>query len=226
MRRLPSLLLASALTLSAGRTVLAEEPAEVLTARKEFATIRDKAIRVESLGAFLTSFVGDCSSDPFNRDACQKKVEGFRSEALGKDHYVILPDDAQRAFQVHSYDPVTKRITVGVTPFFSAAGFNLSTQQPVKVDDDGNPVLPLLYVTTTLNPSQTPMDMDRLLKTGGARIQLVFRPTGVWRMPRVGLKAGMEGGRAEFRGLRMVGLNSGHEYVVGMPTTSAPGPRR
>lgn len=183
-------------------------------APKSFASLRDKASPVESLSSFLSSFVGECGSDPIDGADCKKKVDAFHREALGKTYYVILDDDAQRLVQPRGFSPTTQEMEFALTPFFESAGLALTNGQPSKLDAEGRPVIPLIRMVSVLADGVMPMDVDRAFRTGSIRMQVVFKPLGLWRLPKKGGKGYVEGVKAQVLGVRLSESRSGNTVAT------------
>jgi hypothetical protein len=188
---------------------------------KTFAQWRDKARPVESLSQFLSSFVGDCESEILTGSKeCQSKVDAFRKESLSNAYYVILGEDATKMVQVKGFNPQTHEFEFALTPLFDAAGYALTHGQPTHTDAEGNAVLPLMKMVGKLSDETTPMDVDRLFKTGQVRLQVVFRPMGIWRLPRKDKKgAFFEGVKSQFLAVRLSDARSGNELVSTVTAT-------
>ena len=189
-------------------------------ASKAFAQLRDKSQPLESLSSFLSSFVGDCGSDPIDGAECKKKVDAYRKESLGKSYYVILGDDAQRLIEQKGFSPQTHEMEFALTPFFEASGLALTHGQPSKLDSEGRPIIPLIRMQTQLPESVMPMDVDRVFRTGSVRMQIVFKPLGLWKMPRHDKKgAFVEGVKGQLLAVRLSEARTGTDIAVWVPTS-------
>ena len=187
-------------------------------AGRAFAQVRDKAQPLESLASFLSSFVGDCGSDPIDGAECKKKVDAYRKEALGKSYYVILGDEAQRLIEQKGFSPQTHEMEFALTPFFESAGLALTHGQPTKLDNEGRPVIPLIRMVSTLPESVMPMDVDRTFRTGNVRMQIVFKPLGLWKLPRHDKKgAFVEGVKGQLLGVRLSESRTGTDLASWVP---------
>jgi hypothetical protein len=183
-------------------------------ANRAFARLRDKAQAVDSLATFLSSFVGDCGADLLGGSDCQKKVKAFRSEALGKTYYVILDDAAQKLVQPRGFSPQTHQMEFALTPFFESAGLALTHGQPDGLDAQGQPIIRLIRMQATLPDEITPMEVDRVFRTGMARMQVIFKPLSVWKVPRKDRKGFVEGVKAQVLGVRISEARSGSDVVT------------
>ncbi|MBS2027472.1 MAG: hypothetical protein JST54_06150 [Deltaproteobacteria bacterium] len=187
-------------------------------AGKSFAALRDKAQPLESLSSFLSSFVGDCGSDPIDGAECKKKVDAYRKDSLGKSYYVILGDEAQRLIEQKGFSPQTHEMEFALTPFFESAGQALTHGQPTKLDSEGRPIIPLIRMQSTLPDNVTPMDVDRVFRTGNVRMQIVFKPLGLWKLPRHDKKgAFVEGVKGQLLGVRLSEARTGTDIAVWIP---------
>lgn len=181
-------------------------------APKSFASLRDRATPLDSLSSFLSSFVGDCG--PMAEPDCKKKVESYRREAIGKAYYVILDDDAQKLVQPRGFSPSTHEMEFALTPFFEAAGLALTHGQPTKLDANGNPVIPLIRMVSVLDDSVMPMDVDRAFRTGSIRMQVIFKPLGIWKLPKKDRKGYVEGVKAQVLGVRLSESRTGNTVAT------------
>jgi len=179
-----------------------------------FAQLRDRAQPVESLASFLSKFMGDCGTDVIGRRECMKKVDAFRKESIGKSYYLILDDDAQQLVQPRGFSPQTHEMEFALTPFFESAGLSLTHGQPTKLDAQGRPVIPLIRMVSKLNDGIMPMDVDRVFRTGNVRMQVIFKPLGVWKLPKRGKKGFVEGVKAQLLGVRLSEARSGGDVAT------------
>lgn len=176
-----------------------------------FAQLRDRAQPLASLSTFLSSFIGDCGFDPMGGNACKQKVEAFRKKALGKTYQVILDDNAQQLVQPRGFSPSTHEMEFALTPYFEAAGFALTHGQPRKLNAQGSPVIPLIRMRSILADAVTPMMVDRVFRTGDVRMQIVFKPLGIWKLPRKDKRgAFVEGVKAQVLGVQLTEARTGN----------------
>jgi hypothetical protein len=183
-------------------------------APRGFVQLRDRAQPLESLSSFLSKFVGDCGSDVLARQDCLKKVDAFRKQSIGKSYYLILDDDAQQLVQPRGFSPHTHQMEFALTPFFESAGLALTQGQPGKLDAEGRPVIPLIRMVSILNDSLMPMDVDRVFRTGNVRMQIIFKPLGVWKLPKRDRHGYVEGVKAQLQGVRLSEARSGGEVAT------------
>lgn len=198
-----ALLLASCLGAPSAR---AEAPAS-------FARLRDRATPVESLAAFLDKYVGACT-DLFEKATCEANSRKARAEMTGKSYYVILDDSAARLLKPGGFNPATREFRIDLTPFFDAGGLALTEGAPPSQDSEGRPRIPLMALQATLPGDWMPMDMERLLRTQGVRIHLVFRPQGLWSLPAKGRPGRLEGVKAKLLAVRLTNARTGEEIAL------------
>jgi hypothetical protein len=192
-------------------TALLSTSARADTSR-EFGAWRDKAQPIESLSQFLSDFIGSCDSDPLSNKECKAKVEAYRKKSMGQVYYVILGEDAQKMIQPKGFNPRTHEQEFALTPFFEGSGYALTEGQPQHTDSDGNPVMPMMRMTTKFGDNVTHEMIVHEFGTGNVKVQLVFRPTGIWRLPRKDkAHAFYEGVKAQFLAVRMSDTRSGAE---------------
>ena len=195
------------LTLASG-TVWAD------AASKQFGKLRDKAKPAESLAQFLTDFIGDCGSDPLNGKQCQAKVEANRKASLGQVFILNLDDSQISKVKLKTFNPRTHEFEFQLTPVFDATGYALTEGQPAETDGEGHLVIPNINMKSVLPDSTTPMDIEAVFKTGQIRIQLIFKPEGVWKVARKD-KAGSfyEGVKSRILAVRVSHTRTGNEVV-------------
>ncbi len=181
---------------------------------KDFAAWRDKAQPVESLSQFLSDFVGSCDSDPMNNKECIAKVEAYRKKTMGQVFYVILGEDAQKMVEPKGFNPRTHEQEFALTPFFEGSGLALTEGQPQHTDGEGHPIVPMMRLNKKFNDSITHEMIVHEFGTGNVKVQLVFRPTGVWRLPRKDRPHSFyEGVKSQFLAVRLSDTRSGTEIA-------------
>lgn len=163
-----------------------------------FEKLKKGAEPLGALGAFLTSYTGDCGTDAQGGSDCKKKAAEFRSGAIGKKYYMILGEESAGVIAMGPSSSDTEFI-LNVTPFFAANGSALTHGAPSRTDANGNPVMPFLRVKATA-PEGMSIDMvGRLVSMRGLRVEVVFSPQGTWTLPKkggektVGVKAKLSG---------------------------------
>jgi len=192
-----------------------------------FADLRDHAEPMAGLGLFLENFVGECAGAPSAAD-CRKKVEGFRQKALGSPHYMILHESELSILAPGKFVPATGEYEIHLTPVFAGAGLALTEGTPLKLDKSGNPVVPLLTVKGTLPDNWTTPMFHNLFSRRGIRVQVVFTPTGIWRLAGPGGKA-VQGVKAHLDGVLFTEARTGQALGLWLPASappSRPGARR
>lgn len=177
-----------------------------------FARLRDQAQSIDSLGSFLERFVGSCAgADP--KAACEANARRTRAELATKLYYVVLDGSAVRMLKPGAYDPKTRQLTFEMTPFFEGSGLALTNGAPMGNDSEGRPRIAIEPLYATLPPDSLPMDMQRLVRTQGLEIHIIFKPLGVWALPdKVGGKN--QGVRAKFLAVRLTNARSGDEVAL------------
>jgi hypothetical protein len=182
---------------------------------RAFAQWRDKAKPIQGVSQFLSDFIGSCDSDPIEGEDCRKKVTQFRQQATGSAFYAILPDEAQRLIQLGRFNNQTQEFEFLLTPFFEGAGFGLTQGTPTRLDDEGRPVIPLMHIVAKLPDGVTYPDVERLFRTGGVKMQIVFKPTGMWQLPRKDKKgAYVQGVKSNLVAIRLSSNLNGDEIAT------------
>lgn len=178
-----------------------------------FATLRDRAQALEGLTAFLDKYVGACD-DPFTRPDCEKNAARARKEMDGHLYYLILDDRAQSMVRPAAFDIRQNQYRLDVTPYFESGGRALTDGAPKSQDDQGRPRMALVPLWAKLPVGETPMNLERLFKTGNVKVQLVFKPLGVWKLLRKDKKGHIEGVKAKFVAIRLTDARTGYEIAV------------
>ncbi len=179
-----------------------------------WAKVRDKATPLEGLSAFLERYVGACA-DPFSRAECLSNAKRAREEMEGKLYYLILDDRAASMIRPAAFDIRESQYRLDLTPYFEAGGRALTDGVPRSQDDQGRPRMPLTPIWAKLPLGSTPMDLERLFRTGNVKVHLVFKPFGVWKMARKdNKKESIEGVKAKFVAVRLTDARSGDEIAL------------
>jgi hypothetical protein len=148
----------------------------------KFAKVRDSSQPLKTtLGAFLESYVGDCS-DVLEGPACKQHAEAFRQKHTGQRYYVIISEEQATMLRAGPFNPARGEFQVLVTPFFPGNGYALTQGAPKHTDSQGNPVLPLLVFKGVLPDGWDPVRFQRLFQNHELRVQLVFTPQSVWNL--------------------------------------------
>ncbi len=175
-----------------------------------FAKLRDRARPVASLTTFLDKYVGDCSKE---ERECSGNVRKARAEMDAETHYLILEDGVAQLMRPAGFNPNTREFKIDLTPFFEAGGRALTEGAPKGQDAQGRPRIPLMTLVAQVPNSWMPMDMDRLLRTGNVKVQLVFKTQGVWSLPgRRGEK--LEGVKAKMLAVRLTNRRNGDQLAL------------
>jgi hypothetical protein len=184
-----------------------------VAAEDDFSKLRDRAKSLDGLGPFLDKYIGNCE-DPFTKVECMKNAAHARQEMEGKLFYLILDERAVSMIHPAAFDPNESQYRLDLTPYFEADGRSLTDGAPKSQDDQGRPRLPILPIWAKLQTA-TPMDVERLFRTGNVKIQLIFKPLGVWKLPRKDKKGEMiEGVKARFVAIRLSDTRSAEEIAV------------
>jgi hypothetical protein len=184
-----------------------------------FAALRDKAEPLAGLGLFLENFVGECEAGAAGA-ACRHKAEAFRQKAMAGSHYMILNESELSILSPGRFVPATGEYEIHLTPVFSGAGLALTEGAPLKLDKAGNPVVPLLTVKGTLPDNWTTPMFHNLFSRRGIRVQVVFTPTGPWRLAGPGGKP-VQGVRARLEGVLFTEARTGQPLGLWLSPASA-----
>jgi hypothetical protein len=194
------------LALLLATTARAEPPAA-------YQRLREQAESLDSLSSFLERYVGRCPPSDEQRE-CKAKAQRERAALTGKTFHVRLGDEAARLLQAGAFDESTRQMQINLTPFFDGGGIALTDRKPLGLDGQGRPRIGLITLVTTLPPDMLPMDMERQLRTLNVRIDLVFKPQGVWSLPG---KQPMEGVKAKLLAVRLTNARTGEEIALALP---------
>jgi hypothetical protein len=150
----------------------------------KFAKARDSAEAVGGLGQFLEKYVGDCGPVALGGAECKQNAAAFRREATGKKYYMIVTEESASMISMGAYSPSEGDFTLNVVPFFPASNSAVTLGAPSKLDANGNPVLPLMYVKGTVPEGGNAQTVARWVSMRALRIQLVFTPLGIWELKK------------------------------------------
>lgn len=184
-------------------------------APKDFAEARDRAKPLDGLTAFLDRYIGNCD-DPFEKSTCQGNVKKARGEMDGKSYYLILDDGASKMLRPGGYNPNTQEFRFDLTPFFDGGGRALTHGAPNGQDAEGRVRLPIIPLFAKLPLDWMPMDMERLLRTGNVKLQIIFKPQGVWMLKGKDGRTTQEGVKAKFLGVRLTHARNGTDLAYKM----------
>jgi hypothetical protein len=194
------LALAAALAAAAPLSPALAEPAA------RFDALLGRAERVGDLGLFLGRFIGSCD-DPFERAACERNVESARRSLKGKVMAVTLGEEALGVVRPELRGD---RYRIVMTPFFDRGGYALTHGAPRRQDAAGRPLIDLLVMEGELPSGMMDMEFTSAFRTGNVRLEVVFTPESVWKLPRRGEPGSYEGVRARFLGVRLLDARSGN----------------
>ncbi|MFN7133262.1 MAG: DUF6066 family protein [Myxococcales bacterium] len=193
-------------------TLLAPLGARADNMNSPFARLRDRSKPLPGMTAFLDKYVGDCGASE-ERQACSANVKKTRAEMEGNTYYVILGEASASLLKPAGFNPATREFRIDLTPFFEGGGRALTDGAPKGQDAQGRPRIPLMTLVSKLPDDWTPMDMDRLLRTGNVKIHLVFQPQGVWSLPGKGGDR-LEGVKAKLLAVRLTNRQTGDELAL------------
>jgi hypothetical protein len=180
-------------------------------AAPDFEALKARAERLESLGAFLKSYVGSCRGDVYERRECKRNVKAARRRWAGKLLHVRLADRHGRLVQVVRELP-SGDLRLALTPFFDEAGYGLCRGRAPHFDRAGNPRVALLPFTLRLPEGLSRRSLELQLRSGNVSLEILFKAKRAWRVPRKGESAA-EGVSARLVGLRLKSARTGE--VIG-----------
>jgi hypothetical protein len=189
-----------------------------------FAELRDKARPLGGLGMFLESYVGRCGDALLGKD-CASRSEAFRAKATHTPHYMILHEGQVGILAPGAYVPATGEYEINITPLFSDAGLAVTEGVPLRLDPNGNPVLPVLTVKGRLSGNWNAGMFMNLFSRKGLRVQVVFTPLGTWSLAGPKGKK-VQGVKARIDGLLVTEARTGDAMGLWLPESTAPRPRR
>lgn len=157
-----------------------------LAAASSFDHAASRAERIPSLRAFLEGYVGSCDGgDPVEKRDCLKRTESERRTRNG--HRYVATVDAARNVTLAGCDNGSCRLLL--VPFFDGGGYGLSRGVPRR-DRSGSLLVDRMALEAHLDEEGVER-LQRAVRTGMLEAELVFEPTGSWRLPEMG------GGAAE-----------------------------
>lgn len=165
--------------------LLALVPALALAEGRFEALRRDARPFDGGLGEFLELYLGDCGQAS-NTANCKNRSREFQAQGKGKRFYALVREDEAGMVGMSGDTSRGGDFTVEVTPFFPGAEHALTNAVPKKTDARGNPVLPVLMLPATLPDGETVDGMERLFKSRGVRLELLFRPEEPWALAKKG----------------------------------------
>jgi len=195
-RTFPALALAAAL--------LAPPPARAGDLESVFA----KAERVERLDAFLERVIGHCT-DPYTRKQCEDQVSAARKDAAAKTFVVKVTDATALVNPKIDGDG----FVVLLTPFVDGGGYALTHGTPTKQDAGGNPVVNLVPIRGKLPPGVMDLEFLSPFRTGAVDLEIVFKPTKPWKMPKKG-GGSLEGLGSRFVAVKLLDARSGNTIAA------------
>jgi hypothetical protein len=171
-----------------------------------YAAVRRGAERVDNLATFLERYVGTCK-DVYTRAECERNVAGARRALQGK---VLVARVTEGVPELVRPRCDGERWRIDVTPFLDGGGLALTHGAPIRLDEQGRPVIGLLVLQGTLPPGTSELDFHSPFRTGNVEMEVVFTVEGTWKMKR--RDGGFyEGVKARFLGLRLVDPRTGAE---------------
>ncbi|HEU4385176.1 MAG TPA: DUF6066 family protein [Anaeromyxobacteraceae bacterium] len=176
-------------------------------ADERFASLKQRAERLESLPGFLERFVGTCK-DAFERRACEQNVRQSRRAFEGKTLVTtVSAADLARAESDGSH------FRIVLTPFIDGGGgYALTHGEPVGQDTQGRPRIGFVVLQGELKPGTAELDFRSPFRTGFVEMEVVFRAEGTWKMRRPD-GGYYEGVRARFLGVRLLDQRTGDEIA-------------
>jgi hypothetical protein len=171
-----------------------------------YAAVRRGAERIDNLPTFLERYVGTCK-DVYTRAECEKNVAAARRSLDGKVLVVRVTEGVPEIVRARCDG---ERWRIDVTPFIDGGGLALTHGAPLRLDEQGRPVIGLLVLQGTLPPGTSEIEFNSPFRTGNVEMEVVFTVQGTWKMKR--RDGGFyEGVKARFLGLRLVDPRTGAE---------------
>ena len=196
--------------------LLALMPAAALAdADPKFVRLRDSAEPLGGLGTFLGKYIGECS-DILSGPQCKSNAQEFRRTATGKRFYMIINEDSAGMLQPGPYDPGRGIWTLHITPFFPAAGYAVTHGAPKSTDGNGNPRMPLIKMRGKVPTGWNASSINRLFSSRALRVQVVFKPEGVWTLTKKGGEK-IQGVKAKIEAILVTVGRSGEEIGLWTP---------
>jgi hypothetical protein len=177
-----------------------------------FERLRGAAEVIPGLSVFLGKYVGDCP-DQAGPD-CARAADEYRKKHQGKTLYLSI-EDPSPILRVASKGPGEGECILDLTPFFSAAGYALTSGAPRKMDSAGNPVVGLMRVRGQA-PDGDVDRLARLISMRQLRLEVLFTPEGTWKLAKKG-GGFVQGVKAKLRALRVTMARTGEVVAVWTP---------
>ncbi|MFO0729262.1 MAG: DUF6066 family protein [Myxococcota bacterium] len=152
-----------------------------------YAGQRSDAEPIKNLGRFLEEYLGDClSEDPaFDKRSCEANADMVRRGRSGKLYVLSVEDPADR-LQFNGWDAKRNAYRMLLTPFLSDRNLGLTAGKPGSFTKDGQPVLKNMPIWVPVPKGADQTALERELKRGMVRLELLFRPGKPWAFERKG----------------------------------------
>lgn len=174
-----------------------------------YQSLRDGATKLPSLGPFLDKYLGDCGDSKEFAADCERRTAAERTLANGKRMVTLVDDLPAGLVQVVEVNNASGEFTATVTPFFSASDGAITQGTPKSTDAKGNPVFAVIPVRGTIPDGWSPSMLKRQFESGGVRVEIIFTPEGVWKLPGKGSAQAQHGVRSRIDGMLFTAARNG-----------------
>lgn len=175
---------------------------------QDLASFFERAERLEQLDPFLERVIGRCL-DPYAKAACESAATSARKNAAEKV-FVVKVSDATPLIRPEIDGD---RYVLLLTPFLDGGGFALTNGAPLAQDKNGNPVVKLLPIRGRLPPGALGLEFLSPFRTGAVELEVVFRPTNAWKLPKKG-GGFVQGLGSKFLAVRLFDARTGKEIAA------------
>ena len=117
---------------------------------------------------------------------CEKNAEVFRKASDDKKFYMIVTEGTSSLLQLGEVKMRDGEFVLNMTPFLTAGAMALTHGAPARTDEHGNPVMPFLRIDAQFPEGWNAAMMARQVAAQALRVQIVFTPQGIWKLPKKG----------------------------------------
>ena len=160
-----------------------------------YPSLRSSAERIPSIGRFLESYVENCESNEieFDRQGCMDRFKA--NQRKFRDRLLLLEvEDPSDRLTFAEYEPSRQAYRLHLAPLFSERALALSIGKPVRMTDEGYPVVKNIPIWVKLPAGESDFSFRRQLERGMVRLEILFRPKGTWQLAKSGhVVRGVEG---------------------------------
>lgn len=157
-----------------------------LTPDQVYDEAKAKAEVVSSIGNFIDRFIGECEPRTAAGRECEQRVAKERAALIGKTFVARIDELPRWQIQLLKSDESAGTAILGVTPIFPGSNWAITHGTPKQLDSKGNPILQIIPINGTIPEGMSATSLRRHLESQGVRMEFIFIPEGIWKIPRRG----------------------------------------